>query len=395
MSFRLPGVAVLLLAVSGCDEDPGSVVDAGGAVVIDNPAPPEDFLRLSREPLLAVGGRQAAESETLHDVTGAKRLADGGVVLAVTGNYELRRYDSGGRMLWRAGREGEGPGEFSFVFRLLGGCTTVDDVVAYDRSLRRVTVLDGQGALVATHALGIGDLGAYAISCAPNGRVAMSAWGERRAAELGPTRWEVDLGYGDIGSDAVHMLREDVPGQDRVQYEGTNGPRVWGRRAVFGATDRGIWLGTGDEYELEFVDWAGRTEKRVRWAGPDLEVREDHIVRYRASRRAAALRRSDDANVGPEFERRWRRTRASLPERFPSLDGIHVLPDGSFWVERYEPPGVPDEMWYFDVDGRWTRTLRVPPRVAVLDAGATWVVMRGMDEYDVQSVRVHALEPDG
>ena len=385
--------AVLILVLAGCDKEARSAADVEGAPVIDNPAPPEDFLRLAAEPLLAVGGSQVAESETLHDVTGAKRLADGGLVLAVSGNYELRRYDPSGRMLWRAGREGEGPGEFSSLLRLLGGCTAADEVVAYDQSLMRVTVFDAQGTLVETHALEIEGLGAYAISCAPNGRAAMSAWGELRAAELGPTRWKVDIGWADIGSDVVHTLREDVPGQDRVQYEGTNGPRVWGRRTVFGATDRGIWLGTGDDYELDFVDWDGTTLKQVRWVGPDLEVTEDHIDKYRAGRRAAALRRSDDPNAGPDFERRWRRMRANLPERFPALAGLHVLPGEGFWVERHEPPGVADEMWRFDAEGKWIRTLRLPPGVAVLDAGASWVVVRGRDEYNVQSVRIHALEP--
>jgi len=42
----------------------------------------------------------------------------------------------------------------------------------------------------------------------------------------------------------------------------------------------GVWVGTADSYEIEFVDWTGSTGRRIQWTGPDLEVTQKTIEAY-------------------------------------------------------------------------------------------------------------------
>jgi len=395
--FRLLASTILSIALIGCNGESGSAVGSPSSyapsevLVLNNAAPPGVSLQLDPEPLLVIGGKEATGSQLLHDVTSAKRLSDGGVAVAASGNYEIRRFDSKGRLVWQAGREGVGPGEFRSLW-LLRGCSTDDTLIVHDLFLRRLTVFDGDGTLVDTQLLEFKGARPYTLSCSPSSRIAMTSWGDLRAVELGPFRWSVSVAYTDIGSRTVTVLRDGVPGADRVQYESSNGPRTWGRNTIVGATHRGTWLGTGDSYELEFLNWRGDTLKKIRWGGPDLMVSEGHITSYRESRYPGFVQRYS-SNPGPVFERWWKREREYLPQRFPAFSRIFVLLDGSLWVERYPFPGSADELWFFDVDGRWTQTLRLPPRTSVLDVGTTWVVVLATDDLGVQSVRAHTLVP--
>ena len=70
-----------------------------------------DTVSISTRPIWAVGGEDAASSrELLHMVTGAKRLRNGSVVVAVSGMVQLRRYSADGNLLWVNGQGGQGPG---------------------------------------------------------------------------------------------------------------------------------------------------------------------------------------------------------------------------------------------------------------------------------------------
>ncbi len=178
---------------------------------IVNRLTPATVLTLAKEPVLSVGGAQAIGKHILYEVTGAARLGDGSVVVAVSGEHEIRRFGPGGEHMWTAGREGEGPGEFRRV-RLLRACTTEDRILAYDSGMGRVSVFDGSGALKTDYRLTFQGSRAYTVTCTPDAVLVVTGWGERRSDGLGPFRWKVALGYADQGSSRVRVLREDIPG---------------------------------------------------------------------------------------------------------------------------------------------------------------------------------------
>ena len=212
----------------------------------------------------------------------------------------------------------------------------------------------------------------------------------------GPHRWEVPVAFTDSAESDIVLLRDNVPGQDRVQYfeddqRTLNGPRVWGRRIVLGATNSGAWLGTGDDYELEFLNWDGTTVRRLRWEGPDLAVTREHLdVRREMLRRQ--YRNRGDPNWRPAFQRRWDSDRELLPTVFPAYSRVVVPRSGGVWVESYRRPGQAEREWLlFDDDGAWTGTLLMPARMAVLDASTDWVLVRETDDVGVQQIARYGL----
>ena len=386
-------VAVLswLAGAGRADASPVPATYQDPVVVIDNPTRPSVALRLADEPSFAVGLLEGPDEYLFHRIEGGARMSDGSVVVAVRSEYEVRRFGPQGDHLWTRGREGEGPGEFQSVW-LLPSCTRGDSVVTYDIYLRRVTVFDGRGDIVHTHPLMLADgQRPYRLVCAPNGRFVLSTWGDRRADAPGPHRWEVSLAFSDGDDSRIEVIRENIPGQERVQY-GTrerptsNGPRTWGRQTVSGATDDGAWLGTGDDYELEFLDWSGVTRKKIRWIGPDFEVTSDHLQAEYDRRLASAGGRSD-----PAFERRWTQAKENLPSRFPAYSRLLVLEDGSFWVEQYPRANQIREWLVFNPEGTWIGTLALPDWAVILDAGADWVLLHVTDALGVEKLAVYGL----
>ncbi len=154
-----------------------------------------------------------------------------------------------------------------------------------------MTVLDGQsGEVIRNYPVLPGKRPPRRIRCSPTGRVVFSDWGNTQRELPGPYRWENSLSFID-GDEPATVFRDGIPGEDRVQYfeDGVpvaNGPRAWGRYVDFAATDDGVWMGTGDDDAVEFIDWAGTTTHRIWWMGPDPAVTEEHMGAYRASNRA-------------------------------------------------------------------------------------------------------------
>ena len=340
---------------------------------------------------MSIGTMEGPNEYLLNRIEGAARLSDGSVVVAVGGEHELRKFGPTGEHLWTRGREGEGPGEFQRLW-LLPSCTTNNVIVTYDIRLRRVTVFDVDGELVLTHPLMFADgLRPYRLGCSPSGRFVISTWGDMRADGAGAHRWEVSLAYSDGEESGIEVIREGIPGQDRVQYarDGvptSNGPRTWGRRVAFSANADGAWIGTGDDYEIEFVDWSGVTQRKIRWVGPDVRVTPNDLEAEYSRRLASAGGRSD-----PTFERRWASARDNLPDHFPSYSGFLGSRDGKLWIEHYPRPSQVREWVVFDDGGTWAGKLSIPQEAVILDAGTDWVLLHLTDALGVERLAVYSF----
>lgn len=403
MNSRVIGLALgavtVLVAERGHDAASEAAVEPRASVPQEVP---QVTLVPAEEPVLVVGGRAAdgPEAYEFHRIDGAVRTADGGIIVGVRGSYEVRRFGPDGTHLWSSGRKGDGPGDFRAV-SLLGGCTTARSVFVYDYQQRRITVLDGDGGLVRTFPLTLPSYRpARTVRCAPGGRFVMADWGNETNTEkdrfvAGPHRLSVSLIYQDEEGARARILREDIPGQDRVTYveeglEPISGPRRWGRSVVYAPTDKGVWMGTGDDYEIEFVGWNGKVRRRLDWTGPELAVTQADLDAYRASLRERYAGRGE-SGWRAEYEDRWNRESANLPSIFPSLSAILTTSAGGLWAERYARPGESERAWYFFEDGRWTKTLYLPKSRYVLDAGTDWVLVRITDSLGVQRLAVYEL----
>lgn len=127
---RCAAVAALAVAL-GCSRDPATRA-------ADNAS-----WRLSERPSLQVGSQEEPGHE-LDGVFGGLIGRDGTVIVGNSGSAELRFFDTTGRLIHVAGRQGAGPGEFrsvNWIRRFRG-----DSIIVFDMAAQRFSVWSGSGA---------------------------------------------------------------------------------------------------------------------------------------------------------------------------------------------------------------------------------------------------------
>jgi len=351
---------------------------------------------LSVEPLISIGLSDGAEEYSFAEINGGALLADGNVVVSDRGNFRIQKFDPQGEHLWSRGRKGEGPGDFEYV-QIAPGCASVGRIVVYDIWNARVSVFGTDGELLDDYPFLFNGLPLRRFSCAPNGRLAFAGssvrMGETGAEPGDMFRELLSLRTAELGSTEAVTLRERIPSSE-MRYLGPGDAMpgsIWSHDAVFAAADRGVWFGTSEDYEIELVSWdTGETIRRIRWEGPDLNVSEVDIDRYRDSLEDR-YRRRGGADWRGRFRSRWEWESEIVPEIFPAYQALMIGHDGVLWVHDYTRPGEASEWFAFDADGTWARTLWLPPRTDLLDIGPDRALVRTQDEVGVQRVAVHAL----
>jgi hypothetical protein len=216
-------------------------------------ASPADAQGTARAPVSVGQAQLVGRNAQLGTIIDATVASDGRVYVVDYSNTRVVAFSPEGRLLWRFGRRGRGPGEFEMPYR----------VAAHPDGT--VFVLDiGAGAVTAVSPDG-GFLGRYRLPFAFNqadGLVALSgdrvvisgtAFSERRAARSG-----------------VHRFRL---GEGRLEYLGSFGPlpavddtevlAMWGAGSV-GRTGAGELLFTRRiPYEVYRYDFDGRLKQRI------------------------------------------------------------------------------------------------------------------------------------
>ena len=360
---------------------------------------PAAEVRLSAEPVLSIGMLDGPDEYLFAGINAGARLADGSVVVSDRQQHRVQRFSAEGEHLWSRGREGEGPGEFRYV-RIAEGCASEEAIVVYDIRTDRVYVYDGNGDLLNEYRFQYNGLPLSDFGCAPGGRLGFTGSSVRMGEEgLEPGdlyRELVSLGSAELGDTATTTLRERIPGGE----QGYLGPgdampgSIWYHDVLFATTDEGVWLGTTDDYEVELIDWTGETIRRIRWEGPDLAVTPQDIDRYRDALEER-YRDDDDPNWRARFESTWDWESEIVPDVFPAYERLLVGDDGMLWVHDYTRPGDRSEWFAFDAEGRWIRSLVLPPRTRLLDIGPDWALVRTVDDMDVQRVQVRGLVEGG
>lgn len=359
--------------------------------VVESDGPRDPDLTLADEPSVRIGSIDGDLEYLFGNVTGAVRLEDGSVVIADEQSYNVRRFDATGRHMWTSGRAGEGPGDYGGL-RLLRGCPGAA-ITVFDWHLDRITQLDQDGEVTDTRPLTPEGVSPYnEPACTPDGDLVFTPWPDfdRTVAPGEHHRWRMELRLARDGGNVA--LRSGIAGTERTRSGGGDGPRTWGREMVFAVAPTGVWYGSGDDYELEHVDWTGGVTRIARWAGPDRTVTREHLDRYRDTR----LARYEDPADRRRFERRrWPDIRDGLPDRFPAYEALLTLPDGSMWVTTYRSRSPEQELHLLDADGVWIRRATMPSGSTVLDAGPDWVVLGQRGELDVPIVAVYRLVERG
>lgn len=395
----------VLLAACGDAARPQAVVrDSVGVRIVENHRPALDEAagwRVDDAPMLQIGEAEGAPEYQLSNVRGAVRLAGGGVVVANGGSRELRYYDARGRFLRAAGGEGGGPGEFASLDALVA--YRGDSLAAWDAGPRRVSVFgpDGTFGRAAT-VRGLSSVTARLRAAFADGSLVLEptgtaddyirmASGERRDS----------VSFVRVTADGV--LADTLARRGAREYVSVRSgnlilqrPVLFGRDSYVGAAGGRAFVAESDQYRVDVVDPRGGAVMSIR-----------RLVEPRPATRDELARAREEAAEGRERTRSEmaRMAGTALPEpaddevparsTLPAFDRVLVDARGFLWVRDYLVGSADAPRWsVFDAEGRWIATVRTPAGVEVYQVGDDWILGRGRDELDVESVRMYRLRRD-
>lgn len=410
--------AAALLTLATCDTPPAPTgtlhTDSAGVPIATAVTPLWDAGDgwTVGELLTEIGTVDGPPEYQFADVVAAVRLGNGDIVVADRGASELRSYDAEGTFQWRAGREGEGPGEFrrlDFLGRMAG-----DSLVTYDPMLLRVQIFDPGGGLSRTFRTELSrDIGSPGGS-APDRAVGVAD--DRlivRFVELdeeatpGIARWidyrlvAVDLKDGSVTSlivvdgEEVNLRMGDGNGYYEDRY-------VFGDMPEFGAAAGAVAVIDSEAYRVQLVSpLDGATERIIR---REVEPRAATDADFEAEVEGIVEMAFPDPDAVPaeqvDMVRRMWRSYARAPV-LPVLRSVHVDAQGSVWVAPFHLAGAdPPPFDVFALEGSWLGAVALPPGLArayihylspYMEIGEDYVLGVWTDELDVQYVRMYRL----
>ncbi|HKJ92902.1 MAG TPA: 6-bladed beta-propeller, partial [Longimicrobiales bacterium] len=288
-----------LSAVVGCGGGTGATGfaarDSAGIRVVENgtPATGVRAWHVSSDPEVDIGVLEGAPEYQLFRVFSAVRLSNGHIVVANSGTRELRFYDTAGRYLRSAGRQGDGPGEFRSLGRILR--LAGDTLVVYDSNLRRLTWFSEDGALLRSAAVGGGDAGTIPIvsgafgdgSMLASAAVVFRPGANPHGVSRDSTRYFRLAADGTLSDTLGSFLTAEryVGGDEQVFYV-TSLP--FGLTPASATADDGFYYGTGRDPEVGAYDAAGRLTRLVRWGEPGRPVTKHDVDAEKAHQLAEA-----------------------------------------------------------------------------------------------------------
>ena len=385
----LRAVGILALsAAAACVESEGlpvTVTDSAGVTITINRDDSVPFARVSTEPILSLGGPEAAgptlfsRIQDIHvDTRGRLWVADGG-------SGELRIFLPDGSPWKVRGGRGEGPGEFVYI-RLLGA-RSGDSVFMADTD-GRIAVYDPEGELARTGRVPSDESPApRPFSVFADGSVLGQV---PRIVMVG------DVAPGQVLPDSVDLVRVDLDARARRPYGGARGALwIWtGRNQVpvpF-TTNAGFDVGVGEEVHLVsgpsfriHVFSEGRLEEIYGVDRPPRPVSDEDVAAYRrmAEEWVPEAQRADYL-AALESEAR--------PADLPAYARLLVSTQGEVWAQRYEADPAAAPVWdVFDSERRLVGQVTTPASFVVMCITPDAVVGVWRDDVGVEYVRSYAV----
>ena len=350
--------------------------------------PGDESFRVAAEPSLVVG---ADESLPLGRVTGAVFFGEG-IAIADAQAYEVLVLDRAGRLLYRQGGQGEGPGEYMY---LNGIARHGDGLVTSDTYHLRLTRLDASGRYVEQAKHGwytyhmsriVGGFGSSAL-------VETWAPGWPGSSPAGPMEVRQPVTYEMVRLSNGEVVFEGTrPGQEQwalreVRDDGNLSEGwesvVFGRTAVSATTDRYAYLADTDSITITRYDEAGTAVEVVLFEQPRESAQAEWVRLVIDTRRANEFISEFDLRLLEDLP-----ARATLPA-FSAMKGGT---DGLLWIREYPDP-LQDQVVWVGFTEAWERKMRitVPVDMAVLDIAEDRVLVQAKGALDEELVEVYPL----
>ncbi|MYA10377.1 MAG: hypothetical protein F4087_07210 [Gemmatimonadetes bacterium] len=309
----------------------------------------------------------AADIELYH-VVGAVFLPDSSLAIADRGSSEVVFLDQQGRERQRAGREGEGPGEYVDMARI--GVDAGGTLSVFDARLQRFTFLDAQGDVTGVQRIQLNEAYVPLVHLAGGGFVAVLE--TRPFRPLGLQRGPLFLVVFDQAGEVVDTLGRWAGKERRVSPDQMTA-------VGFGATT--LYAGGGSHAVLATTDSVDVTlyEGPV----PLTSIRGGHAPREVTSDEKEAW--TDlYLEVFPENLRPSQRQvleQAGVRDTYPAIGALKVDADGAIWLGGYPRLDDMERRWtVLGPDGIPVGRLRLPVYRAELlkvrDSGITgWAAL--------------------
>ena len=414
-------LALAGLGVAACDTPPAPIhtihTDSAGIAIATAVEPlwgPGDGWTVTDEPVVEIGTLDGAPEYQFADVVAAVRLGNGDIVVADGGAFELRSYDAMGTFQWRAGRFGEGPGEFESLDFL--GTTAGDSLVAYDSSLLRAQVFGPLGELARTLRVEIteGDAaGQAAVADKAVGVVdglliaRFVDYADFDEMPTGIVRWPLErLGAVDL-ADGTGWTLMVTPGHEANVRVREGGRWSIGRYVFFRGPESAAAGGRVAAVDTEA--WTVRMLSPRDGAATAL-VRRD-VTPPAASASLFDLHLDglveiafpDPDRMPPAAVQEFRQMWSSFPRspQLPVLRSVHLDAAGNLWLQPYYVAGAdPSPYEIHAPDGTWLGSVALPPglqrafvqyQAPYMEIGEDYVLGVWTDELDVQYVRMYRI----
>jgi hypothetical protein len=361
-------------------------------------------------PLVDIGGKSGEAAYDLDQVTGPARLSDGRLALANGGTREVRLYDGAGRHLHTSGRKGSGPGEFQAFGGLWAG--PGDSVLVSDLLARRMTVLDRDGNVGRSFALG----GQAGLAMGAGGSVSLAmpaGWfGDGSVLGLaqvfqvndprsGPHRDSITvIRYGADG--AVRDTLGRWPGVEMTKMEMSFAGRTMslpmpvplGRQSASLVLGDRVYLARNDAWEIEVRDGGGKLLRLIRADVKPVPVTPADVAAHR-KQQLEVLAAQPMLRAAPEAllnQMKQRIQSATYPATLPFVQALLADPAGNLWVQEVTPPA--DDVARFavvDSAGRLLGRVAMPKRLRPTSVGADAVFGVWRDADEVEHVRGYPI----
>lgn len=383
----------------------GGEYDTVGATIVEHASLPDDLptWTIAEIPDLSIGRVEGDSPDVFGGVLAVVVTSTEDIVVADSRALELRAFDRTGDFLWRAGREGEGPGEFTRMAKLL--LTPGDSLLVVERTPPRATIFDPAGGHVRTTTLRSPDPDRVRESdyhgVLSNGTIIATA-ATRDGSVIGRDyrRFLHALTY--IGRDGEVLHRG--PGFfDKIRYEerlvmqqpdGSSipvtllrSPAIAGEAVYAVHADR-VAVGVQDRAEIAVYDSDARPVLVVRLPSRDIETNRERFIEHTVAAAESArvtVRQQTEVTAG------W------LPETLSGHGRILIDAAGLLWVEEFVPvyeDRRPD-WWVFDAAGEFVARASFPDGFVPYHIDVDYVLGVMTDDFDVPYVEHRAISRQG
>jgi hypothetical protein len=331
----------------------------------------------------------------LYNVAAATRLSDGRIVVLNTGDASLAAYDSRGRFLFRAGRKGQGPGEFeapTWLGRLEG-----DTLAIWDQRLKRLSFFSGEGTFRRTASVpdadgmfpgAVGIFSDRSLALDPGPDVFAMMQGER-----GVRRDSVTLHrFAPDGSRAGVLARyagNEIHVADRATGFAWNDV-PFARQAYVRVAGERLYVGDSGTGQITLYSAGGVPSATLRSPLAPWRIQATDVAQYRERQ----LAQIEDAERRREMQATL--DAAPVPELSPAFGGLAVDPDGNVWVQAYPRPADDTVTWaVLGPDGAQRAEIRVPRPLRVMEVGRDYLLGVRKDELGVEKLELYTVMHEG